>query len=259
VIGVTRLRVALACAICLELGFAVAWWARPAVHGSSTIPPSRAHVVFRVSMRTRLVALTFDDGPDPRYTPIVLRLLAQYHAHATFFVIGLNVQAHPDLVRAELAAHDELGDHTWDHTDLETLAPDKVQDEIERGASALRDAGAPAPKYFRPPHGYTDEAVGLLADAHKYRTIFWDLAVEHYVNHSPTVPAGVDALLARVRPGSIILAHDGGIPNRARTMQALPLLLRGLRARGYRVVDVSQLLSAGKEANAPSPPTTLHV
>jgi peptidoglycan/xylan/chitin deacetylase (PgdA/CDA1 family) len=90
----------------------------------------------------------------------------------------------------------------------------------------------------------TDDAVGVIADAHRYRTIFWDLCVEHFVDHAPEMFMSVQDLLARVRPGSIILAHDGGIPNRTRTMVALPMVLDGLRARGYRIVDVTQLLKA---------------
>src|SRR5437899_2654938 len=113
---------------------------------------------------------------------------------------------------------------------------------------ARRHAGAPRPKLFRPPKGLTDEVVGVLANANRYRTIFWDLTVEHFVDHAGVV-AGVDELLEKVRPGSIILAHDGGIPNRARTVHALPLLLRGLRARGYRIVSVSQLLANARRAN----------
>src|SRR5437870_879961 len=208
----------------------------------------RANGVFRVQTGRRMVALTFDDGPDPRWTPEILDFLHTYHAHATFFLVGRNAEAHPELVKAELEARDEIGNHTFDHPDLELLSPPAVMSEIERGANAIRHAGAPRPKLFRPPKGLTDEVVGVLANANRYRTIFWDLTVEHFVDHAGVVD-GVRELLEKVRPGSIILAHDGGIPNRARTVHALPLLLRGLYARGYRVVTVSQLLANARRAN----------
>ena len=102
---------------------------------------------------------------------------------------------------------------------------------------------------FRPPKGYTDDVVGVLADANRYRTVFWDVCVEHFVDHQ-SVADGVDQMLKRIRPGSVILAHDGGRIvgsgrrplSRHRTMEALPLLLRGLASRGLEMVDVPTLL-----------------
>lgn len=215
-----------------------------------------ANGIFRVQTRQPVVALTFDDGPDPRFTPAVLDLLRRHRARATFFQIGQNALAHRDLVARVLSEGHEIGDHTFDHPDLALLPSYRVDEEIERGADALRSAGAPGPVLFRPPRGATDEVVGVLADAERYRTIFWELTVEHYVNHMP-VHEGVAKLLDRVRPGTIILAHDGGLPNRidphgqdrSRTVEALPALLEGLDRKGYRVVDVSELLRLGTAAN----------
>jgi len=197
----------------------------------------------------RMVALTFDDGPDPRWTPQVLELLRQYHAHATFFEVGKNIVAHPDLVHAVLSDGNEVADHTWDHPDLEIMPTVKVDEEITQGADAITQVGAPAPKYFRPPKGLTDEAVGVLANANQYRTIFWDLCLERFVDHTPDMPDAVLDMLTRVKPGSIILAHDGGIPDRTKTMQTLPILLKGLKARGYKMVDVTQLLKSAQHVN----------
>jgi len=205
--------------------------------------------VFRVLTKQRMVALTFDDGPDPRWTPHVLDLLRQYHAHATFFEVGKNVAAHPDLVHAVLNDSNEVADHTWDHPDLDLMPAVMVSQEITQGADAITQAGAPAPKYFRPPKGLTDEAVGVLANANQYRTIFWDLCLERFVDHTPDMRDAVDDMLTRVRPGSIILAHDGGIPDRTKTMKTLPMLLEGLKARGYKMVDVTQLLKAADHLN----------
>jgi peptidoglycan/xylan/chitin deacetylase (PgdA/CDA1 family) len=202
-----------------------------------------------VLTKQRMVALTFDDGPDPRWTPHVLELLRQYHAHATFFEVGKNVAANPDLVHAVLTDSNEVADHTWDHPDLDLMPAVMVSQEITRGADAITQVGAPAPKYFRPPKGLTDEAVGVLANANQYRTIFWDLCLERFVDHTPDMRDAVDDMLTRVRPGSIILAHDGGIPDRTKTMKTLPMLLEGLKARGYKMVDVTQLLKAAQHLN----------
>ncbi len=243
-----QLRIAVACFVSAGLGFgiaAVVWPGRP----GNPAPAGRKGAVFRVETKQRLVALTFDDGPDPRWTPQVLELLRQYHAHATFFQVGKNVVAHPDLVHAVLGDGHEVADHTWDHPDLELMPAAQVGTEITQGADALRQVGAPSPKYFRPPKGLTDEAVGVLADANQYRTIFWDLCLERFVDHTPDVADAVQDMLTRVRPGSIILAHDGGIPDRTKTLRTLPMLLTGLRERGFKMVDVTQLLKAAQHVN----------
>ena len=214
--------------------------------------------MFDVRTDQRVVALTFDDGPDPHYTPEVLDLLHDHQAAATFFLVGANVQAHPELVHRQMAAGYTLGNHTFDHPQLELLSPTAVDAEIDRGAMALRSAGADTPKLFRPPKGYTDDVVGVLADALRYRTIFWDLCLERYLDgHEPS--KAVDLLMRRVRPGSIILAHDGGHINapgkpfldRRPTLRALPILLRALERDGYRFVGVPTLLNLGDVPRRP--------
>jgi len=189
------------------------------------------------------VALTFDDGPDPRWTPLVLDQLARHHATATFFLVGRNAEAHTDLVAAELAHHDEIGDHTWSHADLSRLSIGEIDAEIKNGSTAIQAAGAPKPYLFRPPKGRSNHAVAVIADAQGYTTVLWDQSFERYVNHGADAASAVAEILDRIRPGSIILAHDGGIPDRSRTMSALPLLLDGLTARGYDIVDVSRLFA----------------
>ena len=89
----------------------------------------------------------------------------------------------------------------------------------------------------------------MIADADEYRTIFWELTLERFVNHAPDTSSAVQALLEGVRPGSIILAHDGGVPDRSRTIEALPALLEGLDRLGYRGVSVKDLLEAGRAVN----------
>ncbi len=209
----------------------------------------------RVDTSTKVVALTFDDGPDPDYTPSVLETLARFEAKATFFTVGVNAAAYPGLLARELAAGHRIGNHTLDHADLELVTPEEVAAEIDKGEQAIVGAGAPRPDLFRPPMGFTDEVVGVFADAYRYRTIFWGVCVERFVDHAGVRP-GIDRLLARVRPGTIVLAHDGGhieapdrpVVNRDRTMEALPLLLDGIRRKGLQAVDVATLLAVGRRS-----------
>lgn len=134
--------------------------------------------MFGVRTKEKVVAMSFDDGPDARYTQHVLDLLASHRSHATFFEIGANALGLPKLTLATLAAGHSIGNHTHDHPDLEQFNPSQVDVEIERGADAIAKAGAPRPEFFRPPKGLTDEVVGVLADAEKYRTVFWGSCVE---------------------------------------------------------------------------------
>ena len=193
----------------------------------------------------RMVALTFDDGPDPRWTPTVLRTLAQYHDAATFFDVGRRALAHPDLVAEELRQGMKVEDHTFTHPHLTAITSAGVRSELAAASAALTHLGVPQPLEFRPPFGDWDERVEDVGRAMGYRMVLWDVCLEHYV-HRYGVRAGVERLVAAVRPGSIILAHDGGIPNRGRTLLALPLLLRRLHAAGYRVVDAGTLIAAGR-------------
>ena len=206
--------------------------ARAGEPGASALP---------VPAGRRIVVLSFDDGPNVRYTPTVLRLLAAHGDHATFFIIGRNAAAAPQLVADEVAAGDEVGNHTWDHRDLRRLSAVDVLHELQQAAAAIQHAGGVDPVLFRPPKGEAGAAVAAAAGALGYRTLLWSLSLEHYVDHGD-VRAGVDRLLGQIRPGAVILAHDGGLPNRDRTMAALSPLLDGLAARGYQVVTAGQLL-----------------
>ena len=219
-----------------------------AVSAAATVALTEVpQAIHRLPASVRAVALTFDDGPDRVWTPQVLTLLRAHHARATFFIVGERALARPDLVRAELRLG-EVGDHTASHRDLQRLPVAAAREEIARGADEIAQAGAPRPTLFRPPIGH--ETAGLIdwaLHSEGLRTVLWTVAVERYTNHEPTT-AAVRDVLARVRPGAIILAHDGGPPGRARTLAALPGLLDGLRRRGYRVVSVGDLLSASRHA-----------
>ncbi|MDQ6749192.1 MAG: polysaccharide deacetylase family protein [Actinomycetota bacterium] len=217
------------------------------------------HANLRVTTSARLVGLSFDDGPTVADTPYVLGLLADAHARATFFDVGRFAALHPALVRRELRAGHEVANHTYDHialTHAEAHSALRVPErtitrEIALDRSALCRAGAPDPKLFRPPYGrgVFNREIEALAVAQGERIIGWDLALEHYIDNARPLPSSVAALLARVRPGSIILAHDGP-GSRQRTITALPLLLGGLKRLGYRAVSITTLLRSNAVARS---------
>jgi peptidoglycan/xylan/chitin deacetylase (PgdA/CDA1 family) len=189
--------------------------------------------------RKREVALTFDDGPG-EYTSKVLRVLARMHAPATFFVIGRLARAYPRLVAAEARAGFEVGDHTETHPFMAALSPAQQQGEITGAADAIRAAGAPSPRLWRPPYGSFDAAT--LRTLHRLRMlmVLWSVDTSDYAQ--PGVARIAYTAVSGARPGAIILMHDGG-GDRSETVAALPRVIGRLRQRGFKLVTVAQLVA----------------
>lgn len=181
--------------------------------------------------RAKCVTLTFDDGPG-KYTDALLRHLAAYRARATFFVVGQNVAASPDVVRRTYAAGHEIGSHTWSHPDLTKLSAVRVRSQLARTDQAIKAAIGVRPKLVRPPYGAFNATV-----RHQTRRpmVMWSLDTLDWRSRDSAKVAR--KALRSVRPGSVILFHD----IHPSTVRAMPRVLRGLSKRGYRFVTVSQL------------------
>jgi peptidoglycan-N-acetylglucosamine deacetylase len=188
----------------------------------------------------RVVALTFDDGPDPRWTTPILSILHKDRVHATFFVEGENVIAHPQLLLAERRAGDEIGNHTWDHHDLTWLGPETIGSEIDRTQRAILKVTGHRAWLFRPPYGRRSVFLWPEARSRGLKTVEWNLSPWH--GPHPCAEDLVRRTMKYCRPGSIILLHDGR-GNRKAIVDALPAIISDLRAHGYRFVTVSQLES----------------
>ncbi|MFH0800833.1 MAG: polysaccharide deacetylase family protein [bacterium] len=118
------------------------------------------HVILRGIPGIKHLALTFDDGPHPQYTPALLKILEHYHVKATFFLVGEVAEAHPDLVRAEAAAGHCIANHTYRHVKLTRVPPDMVATEIKACGEVLKAITGKAPRFFRPPGGdYNDQVL----------------------------------------------------------------------------------------------------
>ena len=208
--------------------------------------------VFAVSTRRRMVALTFDDGPDPDYTPTVLDLLDRYEARATFFMVGVNALVWRDLAREVVRRGHTIANHTHSHVDLYALPEAPVRAELRDGGRDLVAAGLPHAGLFRRPKGCTSPTVDRVARDLRLRTAFWTQCAEAHPRGA--APRDVARLMVRrAAPGQILLAHDGGrvmAPggqnvDRSATMETLPFLLAGLRSARWDVVDLPTLLARG--------------
>ncbi len=185
------------------------------------------------------VALTFDDGPVPRYTEQILDVLAEFGARATFFCVGINVVAYQDCAARIVRDGHLLGNHTWSHPFLWELSRQQLSEQIVRTGEAIAelDGGAP-PRYFRPPYGSrTSEVVTWLADS-GLTTALWDVYPFDWT--SPGAEVISDIVLRDARPGSVVLLHDGG-GDRSETVAALPTIIRGLLDRGTALVRLDDL------------------
>ena len=187
--------------------------------------------------RRREVALTFDDGPYP-ITPNFVRMLRANGAVATFFMIGEQVTSrYQPTLHEELRDGDALGDHTYTHPDLVTSGG--VRGQLQSTIQAIRGRSGYTPCVFRPPYGDYDGAVVRTAASLGLATITWEVDPSDYA--LPGTTAIRQRVLAQVRPGSIVISHDGGGP-RGQTLAAYPGIIRALRSRGYRFVTVPELL-----------------
>jgi peptidoglycan/xylan/chitin deacetylase (PgdA/CDA1 family) len=200
-----------------------------------------------VGVRTseKAIALTFDDGPDPEWTPQVLDALGRLGMRATFFLVGERAARHPGLVARIVAEGHEAGSHSWDHPSLPELAPAAVAEQIARTRAAL---GAADAHLMRPPYGHQSLATWRQARAAGYRVVMWNVAGGDWrADDGETLAARIAAAAG---PGAIVLLHDSlytwekpEFRDRGPTIAALGILAE--RFSAYRFLTVSELLALG--------------
>lgn len=194
--------------------------ARPGPRGRPSAPPQRKP---KTPGRSKVVYLTFDDGPS-RYTPQVLQILRSTGSTATFFQLGINTPGQGELQAAIRAQGSTIGNHSYDHPDLTQLSTSQLRRQIQRG---------PTSRCFRPPYGATDTAVRAAIRRAGARQVLWSVDTRDWTR------PGVKRLQrigrsTQIRPGSIILMHDGG-GDRDQTVAALPAIISHLHVRGFQV------------------------
>jgi peptidoglycan-N-acetylglucosamine deacetylase len=225
----------------------------PAVLGGATLAVGlAAHGAFyrnsfvfgqalgRLPTRERVVALTFDDGPNLVATPRILDALAAADVQATFFILGRHAERWPALVRRVHEEGHAVGNHGYRHRKLQFKSPDYVRDDLTRGADAIAQACGARPTLFRAPHGFRSPWVNGIARSLGERVVGWSLGV--WDSDRPGAEVIAQRTADGVRPGAIVLLHDGDgydpDGDRRQTAAAVPLVLATLASRGYRFVPV---------------------
>ena len=187
----------------------------------------------------REIALSFDDGPHPRYTPIILEILAEYGIRATFFMIGENVTYYPAAARAVVKAGHEIGNHTFTHRGVSQMDEAGVIAELEACERAIASVTDVPPRFLRPPQGNLGETLRQVAGERDYRIVLWDLDTRDWA-HTPASSIA-EHILRDVKPGDIILMHDF-IGHDSPTPEALRIVIPALIKAGYQFVTVGELI-----------------
>lgn len=201
--------------------------------------PSSTRLLWRAETEEPVLALTFDDGPDPSYTTPLLDLLAEHAARATFFVCGRRVVRHRELLRRQVAGRHEVGNHTWGHVDLAMLSPAEVRQELATTSQAIVDAVGTGPAVLRPPWGRISGTAMQVAAEQELDVMVWDVRLR---DRETDVAGNVEHVLDSLRPGMVLLGHDAGPLPRGVGIAAMPGIIRGARERGFRFVTASEML-----------------
>lgn len=214
-------------------------------YGTYKLLNSRAFQLFgtlinRVDTQEKVVALTFDDAPTI-YTDVVLKILSDEDVHATFYVIGNQIEQYPDQTKMIVSQGSELGNHSYSHQAFFLKSQSFIQEEIERTDQLIRNAGYAGEITFRPP--YSKKLIGLpwYLWRHNIKTIEWDVEPDTY--YAGDTDKIVSYTLEHVMPGSIILLHPFCVDACASSREALPQIIEGLKAKGFTFVTISQLLT----------------
>jgi peptidoglycan/xylan/chitin deacetylase (PgdA/CDA1 family) len=194
-----------------------------------------AQVSNYVRTRQKVVALTFDDGPHPLTTALLLDTLRRHHARATFFVVGTKAREAPGLLRRMIADGDEVENHTYTHDNLDHLSSGEILKEVQYADRDIEAVTGSRPKFVRPPGGeYDIRSVSVFS---KLKRTFGLWSVNPGDWEKPPPGRIIRDVLRQVRPGTIVLLHDDAL----NTVEALPRILEGLRREGYRFVTVNDL------------------
>ena len=227
----------------------------PAAQDVSHLHNPGTSVTYYVKTSEPVVAFTFDDGPGPHWTKLVLDVLDDFRAPATFFMVGRNLRDHADLVRGRLDRH-ELGNHSWSHPDFARLDLNAVRWQVARAHDEIHAATGRHATLLRPPFAHIGGSTLLAANEMGYDIVLWSQKM-HEARYRDHPEGQVRDIVDHVTPGSIVLAHDVGTDDRLVAIRRLGEMLSGLNARGFRLVHVSELMALGQGVAQPAPGTSV--
>jgi len=197
-----------------------------------------------IACSKKLVILTIDDGPSTAFVEKVSKTLKQYHASATFFCIGKNIQADPSALKLIHQNGFEIGNHSFSHRNLTRLSDKEIKAEINRTSDLINQITGLKPTYFRPPGGAYNQRVKKVIESTGLKMAMWTIDPKDWRGkNGPNPKQTVNYITGRLSPGAIILLHEKG-----NTWKALPTLLDRLEKQGYEAVSLSEFDRHNKQA-----------
>ena len=184
----------------------------------------------------KMVALTFDDGPSKKFTPLYLDVLDRYGVHATFFLVGRNIQEHSGLAAMIAGGGNELGCHSFDHRNLEQMDPDAAMRDIASAKQLIEQDSHTKVGLFRPPGGHLNQPLIKMINGMGMKIVLWSIDPGDWYATPEKV---INNVLTNLKPGFDHLLHE----DKAGTLAALPTLIKAIRQHGYQMVTISELLS----------------
>ncbi len=199
-------------------------------------------LVSKVPTRQQVVALTFDDGPSVKYTPLIVNLLTKNHVKATFFVIGYRAEKFPELIHMAIRHHFQVANHSFQHKVMTGNSKLEIYNELKNAQNAIESVSGyqQLPRLFRPPRGRINQKILQVAQQHHYKVVMWSIDSRDWEN--PGVDRIVNRVLSQVQNGDIILFHDQG-GSRMQTVESLKRIIPALKERGFELVTVSELIN----------------
>lgn len=200
-------------------------------------------LIQKVPTEHKVIAFTFDDGPDQQYTRQILNIFRKVNGKATFFMVGEQIDANEQIAREVYEAGHEIGNHTYSHPDLTTLSLEKAAMELQRMDERIRQLTGKSPSSFRPPFFQINPSLAELAKGAGYSMISaCNTGARDWEQPQPSVDFMVSQTKAVTEAGSVFIFHDG-YGDRTKTVEAVSILVEALHAEGYRFVTVSELIS----------------
>ncbi|WP_409275158.1 polysaccharide deacetylase family protein [Neobacillus sp. SCS-31] len=199
-------------------------------------------VFWEADTKEKLIALTFDDGPDPLYTIQILDAMKKYNAKGTFFVIGKEAERFPEILKRQAIEGHEIANHTYRHKFRDMKNPNVLKAELRKNSDLIKRITGKAPTLFRPIAGYYDEQIIETSIDNGYYVVLWTWHQDTRDWKKPGAKRIARNVLYDTKPGDIVILHDAG-GDRSQTVKAVEYILESLYKRGYKCVTVSELLS----------------
>lgn len=204
-------------------------------------------LIEKIPTKHKVVAFTFDDGPDAQFTRQILSIFRKVDGKATFFMVGEQMDANEEIAREVYEAGHEIGNHTYSHPDLTTLPMEQVASELQRMDERIRRLTGKSPTSFRPPFFQINASIAELATNTRYAMVSaCNTGARDWEQPQPSVDFMVTQTKEVTEAGSVFIFHDG-YGDRTNTVEAVSILVEALHAEGYRFVTISELISLSED------------